>query len=122
MAKKPRYQHAALFPIGPNSYLVQLLALLSKRAESVHDLVVYKEVVNIKTLRDLLAGWCLLYSHVKASFFNLNGGIKTTWTRDVWEALSLISWGDDLVGMNNDGSGITTICDSGSEENAFTGE
>ena len=101
---------------------MQLLALLRKRSESVHDLAVCKEVANIKALRDLLAGWCLLYSHVKAPFVNLNGGIKTTWTRDVWEELPLISWGDDLFGMNNDGLGITTICDTGSEEDACTGE
>jgi hypothetical protein len=119
MAKKTRYQQAALFPIGPNSYLSQLMALLRKRSESVHELAVWKEVGNIKALRDLLAGWCLFYSHVKAPFINQNGGIKTTWTREVWEALPLIQGGNDLLGMNNDGVNISTIYDTISDEDAL---
>jgi hypothetical protein len=100
MAKKPRYQHAALFPIRPNSYLVHLHALLLKCSESVHELAVSKEVGNIKALRDLLTDWCLFWSHVLVPFVLVNGCIKSTWTREVSEALPLISCGSDFLGMN----------------------
>jgi hypothetical protein len=122
MAKKPRYHQAALFPIGPDSYLSQLMVLLRKRSESVHELAVCKEVGNMKALRDLLADWCLLWSHVKAPFVLVNVCIKSTWTREVWEALPLISCGSDLSGLNNYGTNIARICDTVTDEEAGTDE